>query len=139
MKVKDIMTPSVEFIKSDASVKEAALKMEELDVGVLPVVIGSDAVGIVTDRDIVIRSVAQGLDPEKTPIMQVVSEGVESCGEDEDIGIVAEKMKRNQIRRILVRNNDSTLSGIVSLGDLALNAQKDTSGEVLQKVSQSAG
>jgi DMSO reductase family type II enzyme heme b subunit len=65
------MTPSVEFIKSDASVKEAALKMEELDVGVLPVVIGSDAVGIVTDRDIVIRSVAQGLDPEKTPIKEM--------------------------------------------------------------------
>jgi CBS domain-containing protein len=136
MKAKDIMTPHVELIHSDDSIKKAARKMEELNVGALPVAAGGEVVGIITDRDIVIRSVAQGLDPEKHKIMEAVSEGIVSCHEEDDLKTVADIMERNQIRRVIVKNQEANVTGIVSLGDLATNIHKEMAGEVIKEVSE---
>ena len=133
-KVKEVMTPDVAFINSDNTISEAARKMLELDVGLLPVVIGTEIVGVITDRDIVLRSVAQGYDPEKTPTLEAVTESIANCNEDDDIETAARIMKDKQIRRVLVKNDDMEFSGVVSLGDLAMEDLRE-SAEVLQKVS----
>ena len=112
--------------------------MEELNVGALPVISGDEAVGIITDRDIVIRSVAQGLDPEEEKVLVAVSEGLVSCKEDDDIEAVADLMEDRQIRRVVVKSNGGKVTGIVSLGDLAVNIPKGTAGEILKEVSQPA-
>ncbi len=136
MLVKEVMTPSVQFVSSDESIRQAAVKMEELNVGAIPVIVGDEAVGMVTDRDIVVRSVAQGLDPEKHKVMEVLSEGIISCNEENDVKTAANLMEDQQIRRLLVKDNDGKVRGIVSLGDLAVNTEQQLSGEILKKVSE---
>lgn len=136
MKVKELMTPRIAFVHSDDSIKQAANKMEELDVGALPVIIGDEVVGMITDRDIVIRSVSHGLDPEKHKVMEAVSEGVVSCKEEDDVKTVVDLMEDKQIRRVVVKDEAGKVTGIVSLGDLALNVQKETAGDVLKKISE---
>ena len=136
MRVKELMTPRIEFVHSDDTIQQAANKMEQFDVGALPVIVGDEVVGMITDRDIVIRSVSHGLDPEKHKVMEAVSEGVVSCKEDDDIKTVADLMEDKQIRRVVVKDREGKVTGIVSLGDLALNIQKETAGEVLKKVSE---
>ena len=138
MKVKDVKTSKVEFVRSEDSIKHAAQKMEELDVGALPVVVGNDVIGMITDRDIVIRAVAQGLDPEKHKVVDALSEGVISCKEEDDVQAVVNLMEDKQVRRIVVRDEAQNVTGIVSLGDLAVNIQKDIAAEALKGVSQPA-
>ena len=136
MKVKEIKTPKVAFVRSDESIKQAALKMEELGVGALPVVVGEDVVGMLTDRDIVIRTVAQGLDAETHKVADAFTEGVVSCKEGDDVGTVVDLMEKEQVRRVVVKDEQQNVTGIVSLGDLALNIQKEMAGEALKGVSQ---
>jgi CBS domain-containing protein len=136
MKVKDVMTRNVEVVDSNDSIKQAAEKMEELNVGVLPVKTGEEIVGMLTDRDIVVRSVAQGLDPEKHKIIEAFSEGVLACKEEDDIEEVAQLMGDQQIRRVLVKDDEEKVVGIVSLGDLAVNIGNKLVGQVLEEVSK---
>ena len=136
MKVKEIKTPKVAFVRSDDSIKQAALKMEELGVGALPVVVGEDVVGMLTDRDIVIRTIAQGLDAETHKVADALTEGVVSCKEGDDVGTVVDLMEKEQVRRVVVKDEQQNVTGIVSLGDLALNIQKEMAGEALKGVSQ---
>jgi len=136
MKVKEIKTPKVAFVRSDDSIKQAALKMEELGVGALPVVVGEDVVGMLTDRDIVIRTIAQGLDAETHKVADAFTEGVVSCKEGDDVGTVVDLMEKEQVRRVVVKDEQQNVTGIVSLGDLALNIQKEMAGEALKGVSQ---
>ena len=136
MKVKNVMTPHVEFVHSDDSIKQAAVKMKKLNVGALPVILADEAVGVLTDRDIVIRSVAQGLDPEKHKVMEAISEGILSCQEEDDIKAIVDLMADKQIRRVVVKDKEAKVTGIVSLGDLAIHIQKETAGEVLEKISE---
>ncbi len=138
MKAKELMTPNIEFIGSDVAIKDAAKKMKELDVGALPVNIGDETVGMITDRDIVIRAVAQGFDPEKHKVREAVSEGIISCNEDDEIETIADLMEDQQIRRILVKDAGGKITGIISLGDLAVKIQNEKTGEVLKKVSEPA-
>lgn len=138
MKAKDIMTPQIEGILSEDTIRQAADKMKELDVGVLPVISAGDVIGIITDRDIVIRSVAPGFDPNTQKVIDAATQDTISCKEEDKIETVAELMEKKQIRRILVRNEADKVTGIVSLGDLALWVEKEKSGEVLQKVSEPA-
>lgn len=135
MQAKDVMTRQIEGVRSDGSIQQAAAKMEELNVGALPVIAGDEVVGMITDRDIVIRSVAQGLDPEKHKVMEAATEGVISCNEDDDVSTVVQLMKDKQIRRVLVKA-DGKVNGIISLGDLAVQIQKDKAGEALKEVSE---
>ncbi len=136
MKVKELMTRDVEFVDTNDFIKQAADKMKALNVGVLPVKTGDEIVGMLTDRDIVVRSVAQGLDPAKHKVIEALSEGVISCNEEDDIKAVAQLMGERQIRRLVVRDNQDKVVGIVSLGDVALKMANSLVGEVLKEVSE---
>lgn len=134
--VKDVMTKDVEIINPNDSLKDAAEKMRTLNVGPLPVCDGDRLKGIITDRDIVVRAVSQGMDPNKTQVSQAMTDEIEYVYENDDIGTVARKMKDEQLRRLLVVNQDKRLVGIVSLGDItsALNAEE--AGKTLESISQ---
>jgi len=140
MQVKEIMTTGVECARPAASVREAAIRMRDLAVGSLPVCDHRERlVGIVTDRDLVIRALAEGADPETTRVDEVMTPGVEYCFEDQDVARAAELMKQKQIRRLLVLNRDKKLKGIVSLGDVAVKGRNDRmSGDTSEQASQSA-
>ena len=139
MKVKDVMTKVVEFVRPETTVQEAAGKMKDLNVGPIPVCEGQKVLGILTDRDIVIRAVAEGRDTRTTRVQDVMTRDVVCCGEEDDVKDVARLMKDHQIRRILVINGSKGLAGIVSLGDLAVDTHDDKmSGDVLEKVSADA-
>lgn len=135
MKVSDVMTRAVDYIAADESVREAARRMGKLDAGVLAVVTDSEAVGMITVRDIVRRAVAQGLDPGETEVAAVMSAGVVVCKEEDEIEIAARMMERRRIRRLMVINQAGQLSGIVSAGALAERMAPAAAVQVLQAVS----
>jgi CBS domain-containing protein len=115
---------------------EAAQKMKELNVGVLPVCEGNQLIGLLTDRDITVRATAEGRDPWKTTVRQVMTPGVLWCYEDQDIAECVELMERKQVRRLPVMNRSQYLVGIVSLSDLANRSHDERlAGEVLNRVS----
>jgi CBS domain-containing protein len=134
-RLKDVMTRHVEVVRPDAQLKEAAAKMADLDVGAIPVCDGERLVGMLTDRDITIRSVARGADPSATLVRDVMSGTVRYAFEDELVERAASVMKRNNIRRLPVLDPNKRLAGIVSLGDLAMNVDMAKAGEVLEDVS----
>ncbi len=117
-RVAEVMTRDAATLAPNASVRSAARMMDELNVGALPVCDGTKLVGMVTDRDIVVRAVSAGMDLE-APIDQIVSGPVAWCFENDDIEEVQHKMADQQIRRMPVVDDAKQLVGIVSLGDLA--------------------
>jgi len=143
MQLKEVMTPQVEVVRPDASLQEAAEMMMKLDVGPLPVCDGERLVGMLTDRDITVRGTAQGRDPKTTQVQEVMTPDVIYCFEDQDVEDAADLMEEHQIRRLVILNRDKKLVGIVSLGDLALEADEEDLddaevGEVLEQISQPA-
>lgn len=137
--LREVMTPQVEVIQPDASVEEAAEKMRSLDVGVLPVCENDRLVGMVTDRDLVIRILAAKRDLKTAAVREAMTPGIVYCFEDDDIGRAARLMEERQIRRLIVLNRDKRLVGIVSLGDLAVHTRETAlSGEVLEAISEPA-
>lgn len=139
-RLKDVMTPGVEVIHPSATVAEAAEKMRMLNIGVIPVCDGERLVGMLTDRDVVVRIIADQRDPKRTTVIEAMTPEVAYCFEDEDVQKAARLMVEKQIRRLVILNRDKRLVGIVSLGDLAVQTD-DTrlSGEVLEYVSEPAG
>ncbi len=135
MKVKEIMTENPKVIQPGTSIKEAAGIMRDLDVGVLPIADGDNMSGILTDRDIVIRAVAEGKDPGEVKAGEIASGDITWCYEDEDVEEVSGKMKKDKIRRLPVVNREDKLVGIVSLGDLAVEGSEEMAGETLEEVS----
>src|SRR5262249_21362833 len=119
MKLKDLMTPEVEVVRTDSTLQEAAARMKGINVGTMPVSDGDRLVGMLTDRDIAVRAVAQGFDPKTTRVGDVMTADVFWCFEDQDVDEAAKLMQEKQIRRLLVMNRDKRLTGIVSLADLA--------------------
>jgi CBS domain-containing protein len=138
MKLRDVMTPGVECVGPDTSIQEAARKMRDLDVGPLPICDNDRLAGMVTDRDITIRAVAEGHDPKECKVRDVMTRDVVYCFDDQDVKEAARLMEEKQIRRLVVLNRDKRMVGIVSLGDLAVDASKRQAGEVLQAVSEPA-
>lgn len=138
MKNQEIMTPDVITITPDASVQHAAQMMASLDIGLLPVMIDDDVVGVITDRDIAVRGAARGFDPKRTEVRDIMTEAAICCTETEDITAGAKLMMRHQIRRLPILDGQRRLVGIVSLGDLvkALD-DKCLAGEVLLRISES--
>jgi CBS domain-containing protein len=140
MKVKEIMTTGVQVIHPDDSLQAAAQKMSSHDIGFLPVLEANHLVGVITDRDLVLRGVAQGMNSDAMLGREVMTAPVIHCFEDQDVKDVAKLMEESQIRRLVVLSrSDGHLVGVVSLGDLALKSQPDTSAEVLQRVSEPVG
>lgn len=135
MLVKDIMTHSIKAITANAKLPEAAESMRNLDVGFLPVIGGTELVGVVTDRDIAIRGVLPGRDCNEIPVSEVMTQGLETIPHDSLIDEAAAKMKEKQLRRLLVVDNDGTCIGVLSLGDLATNSDDyQMTGVALEKV-----
>ena len=136
IKIKDIETQHPQVITPEARLIEAARMMKILDVGCLPVCEGDHLVGFLTDRDITLRAVAEGLHPAQARVRDVMTSKVVSCYEDQDIDECADLMERKQIRRIPVMDHEEHLVGIVSLSDLSNRSdKKDLAGEVLNRVS----
>ena len=135
MQLKDVMTHNVEVAHVDTSVQEAAKLMKKLDVGSLPVGDGSQLIGMVTDRDITIRATAEGLDPKKTKVKDVMTSDLIYCFEDQAPVEAAVVMQEKQIRRLPIVNHAMKLVGIVSLGDLAVDSdQKDVDDDIIGEV-----
>jgi CBS domain-containing protein len=139
MQLREIMTTDVECVTPETTLREAAEKMRQLDVGALPVCDNDRLVGMITDRDIVVRALADGHDPRTTMVRETMTEGVDYCFEGDDVSAAAGKMQERQVRRLAVLDSDKRLVGIVSLGDLAVRTGDDErSGETLEEISEPA-
>lgn len=137
MQLKEVMTPGVEVISPEASIREAAEKMRHLDIGPLPVCDGDRLVGMLTDRDITVRAVAAGRDPRMTHVRDIMTPDVVYGFEDQDVGDAVRLMEQYQIRRLPVLNRSQHLVGMVALGDLAVHAgTRPVAAEVLEQVSE---
>ena len=138
MQVQDVMTGDVTCVGPDTTLQEAAQKMRDLDVGSLPVCDNNRLAGIITDRDIAIRAVAEGCDPSSTQVREAMSEGIEHCFEDDDLKDAQQIMKEKQIRRLPVLDHDKKLVGILALGDIAVIGDEEDVGETLEEISEPA-
>ena len=138
MKVSDIMTRDVRLLSPEQTIREAASLMAEIDAGALPVGEDDRLVGMITDRDIVIRAVAQGKSPAKK-VGDVMSKELLYCFENDNLEDVARNMARAQVRRLPVLNSHKRLVGIISLGDLARNDDPTTVGQAVSRVSTPGG
>jgi len=140
MKVSEIMTTPIEEMIDKDTVISAARKMKDLNVGALPVKTGENRLqGIVTDRDIVVRVLAEGKDPEETRISEIMSKGIISCTEDQTPEEAAAIMADAKVRRLVVVDNEDKVVGILSLGDVAVKgAEKETVGATVDKISRPA-
>src|SRR5262245_14908974 len=137
MKVREIMTSNVECLAPDASLKEIAQEMKSLDVGFIPVCENDRLVGTVTDRDIVLRAVAEGSDANTTRARDVMSRAVVYAFDDEDVKSVAEKMRDKDVRRILILDKAKQLVGVVSIGDIS-KVEEKVSGKTLHDIAEAA-
>jgi len=136
LKVKDIMTKNVAYIKPDTTVADAAKLMQQHNVGSIPVCDQTGVVGVVTDRDIVLRNVTAGQDPKSTRVSTIMTTSIATVSSDTDVNKVGDIMSKNQIRRIPVVDNNS-LVGIVALGDLATDRRFDMeASEALTDISR---
>ena len=138
MKIREIMTPDAQCVGPDETLVDAAGLMRQLDVGVLPVCDKGAVVGMLTDRDIAIRAVANSLPSGTTKVRAIMSAGSFKVFEDQTVDEAVHLMEKHQIRRAPVMNRDNRLVGIVSLGDIAVDANAALSGEALKRVSQPA-
>ena len=137
MKVNEILTHDPEVIRPETALIEAAQKMKSMDIGMLPICDGDRLVGVITDRDITVRGVAQGHDPKTARVQEVMTPEIIYCFDDEDVKEAAKTMEKKQVRRLPVLNRGKRLVGIVSLGDLAVRTNKEKlAGEVLERVSK---
>src|SRR5262245_34017842 len=137
MKLSEIMTREVEIIQPDDTLQVAAQKMRDRDIGFLPVCDGESLMGVLSDRDITIRALADGMDINVMLGRDLMTTPAIYCFDDQDVREAAKVMEENQIRRLVVLSrDDKRLVGVVSLGDLARNSITDLSGQVLQRVSE---
>lgn len=139
MLIRDIMTTDVELVNPDIKMSDAAKKMRDLDIGFLPVGENDRLVGMLTDRDIAVRGVARGKNPDEESIRDIMTPEIHYCSADQELEEAMEIMKDKQIRRLVVLNDQKRLVGVFSLGDVALGTEdKRLSGEVLEEVSKPA-
>src|SRR5207249_9574201 len=135
MKIGNVMSRDVQLIKPDDTIRSAAALMKKIDAGLLPVTENDKLVGMITDRDIAIRGVAEGKGPD-SKVRDAMSPEVKYCFEDEDVAHVAENMAELQIRRLPVMNRSKRLVGIVSLSDLATEGSLPKTAKALHGISQ---
>ena len=139
MKVEDIMTRAVHSVRPGESIAQAARSMAENDVGMLPVIDGSDLLGIVTDRDIAVRALAAGIDP-NSPIRRIMSEDVATCSPDDDVEEALETMANEQVRRLPVCDDQDRVIGILGLADAAMRDPEPSDvTETFAEICQATG
>ena len=136
VRVSEVMTCGVETVSSAATLEEAGKKMRMRNVGMLPVVDDEKVVGVVTDRDIVLRAVSERMRPEMTRVREVMTRQALYCYEDQDITEASLVMEKHFIHRLVVLNRKDMLVGVVSLSDIAAKTRnEELSGHVLGMVS----
>jgi CBS domain-containing protein len=134
-KVADVMTQRPRAVTPQTPLNEVAQVMESDDIGAVPVVEGDRLVGIVTDRDIVVRAIAKGKDPKGMPASEVSSKELVTVHPDDDLSDALELMARYQVRRLAV-TDDERLVGVVSQADVALQAKDKKTGQVVESISR---
>jgi CBS domain-containing protein len=139
MNVSEMMSTNLCKIDAQATITEAAALMKERDVGWLPIMSGENVQGIVTDRDIVIRCVADGLDCESTPIREVMTREVFSCHSQDSMDCAAAVMEEKKVRRLLVTDAQDKPIGVLSVSDFTVRGHnRQLTGEVMEQVCGSA-
>jgi CBS domain-containing protein len=138
MKISEVMTTDVQTISADQTAREAASFMLHAEAGSIPVCEGDKVIGIITDRDIAVRGVAEGRGPD-TLVRDLMSDGIICAHEDDNVDDVARRMSQEQVRRLPVLDHDKRLVGIVSLGDLARETLGEEAHKALEGVSQPGG
>ena len=139
MKLKDIMAQNVETVSPDLALKECAVKMKRRNVGVLPVVEGKKPIGVITDRDITLRAVAEGADVNKMKVREVMTREPYFVYEDQTINEACELMEKNKIRRLIVLNREGALAGVLTLNDVTVKAKETKrSAQVLRNIAAAA-
>ncbi len=134
-KVKDVMTSECQWISPDTSCTEAAQMMRDQDIGFLPVGENDKLIGMVTDRDIVVRCTAEGHDPKQTQVRSVMTQKTFYCYDDESVEDVCANMGDIQVRRLPVVNRDKRLVGVISFGDVSQAAAKAKVGEAQAQIT----
>ncbi len=138
MRVAETMTRGVFIVSPEETIQEAAMAMAGIDAGVLPISNGDRLVGMITDRDIAIRGVAEGKGPD-TKVRDVMTTEIKYCFDDQEVDDVIRNMGEIQVRRLPVVDRDKRLVGILSLGDVAATASDGKAGEALSKISRPGG
>lgn len=140
MKVQDVMTRDPRSVSPDTSARDAATIMREEDVGIVPVVEGSRLIGVVTDRDLAVRLVADGRDGSTTVREVMSSRKIATCRADEDLDRVMDTMAREQVRRIPIVDERGSLVGIVAQADVVRKAHDDGKAEeTVERISEPGG
>lgn len=130
MLVREIMTRKMETVAPSATLREAAQKMRVRDLGSLPVMEDGKLIGMITDRDICCRGVADGFDPVRTEVQEIMSRDVLFCFGDDTVTDAVRQMEKGHIRRLAVLNRDKSVAGFLSVDDLA-HYSRQLAGEVL--------
>lgn len=139
MQVSECMSRDVTLANPQITIEEAAKEMKTGDFGAIPIGENGQLLGMITDRDIVVRSIAEGKEPKSTTVREVMSENVASCYEDQDVNEVIETMGERQIRRMPVLNREEKLVGMLAIGDVAQDdSQATASGQALSQISRSS-
>ena len=134
--VRDAMTSNPRSIESSTTVTEAARLMKADDVGSLPIVDGDQLVGMVTDRDTVIRVVAEGKDPQSTTVGEIASRDLVTVDPEQDLDEAMRLMAQHQVRRLPVAEEDGRLVGILAQADVAREGKDAKTGQVVQEISE---
>jgi CBS domain-containing protein len=135
MKVESIMHKGVEWVSPDTTIAAVASKMRQFDIGAIPVGENDRLIGMVTDRDIAIRGLADGKDPSKLTARDVMTKGVIYCHDNEDVEEAARTMETKQIRRLPVIDANKRMVGMISLGDVSHAASQEVAAEMMRAVS----
>ena len=139
MKVSTIMSRQTRTILPDATVEQAARKMRDHEIGLLPIVEENQIIGIVTDRDLAIRALAEGRNPHLTTVREVMTPEALWCYEDDSITDAAKIMEKHRVRRLLVKNRKHELTGVLTVTDLATRAANEKlPGHVLHKLADAS-
>lgn len=133
MKVSDVMTRDVQVAAPTDTIADVARRMSEIDSGVIPIAEGDRIVGVITDRDIVVRVVGEGRDNE-IPVSEVMTSPVETCAASESLKAATKKMADLQMRRLVILDDAGKLAGILSLGDVAREHSARAVGHTLEEI-----
>lgn len=133
--IRDVMSKDFKFISPETSVQQAAQMMRDLDIGFLPVAENDRMIGMVTDRDIAVRSVAEAQNPSSAPVGEVMTPKTYYCYDDQGVDEICDNMAEIKVRRLPVVNREKRLVGIVSLGDVSQQCHRAKTGDALQEIT----
>ena len=133
--IKDVMSPNFKFMAPDSPISQVAQQMRDMDAGFMPLAENDKMIGMITDRDITIRAIAEGKNPAECTARECMTAKTYYCYDDQDVEEICNNMGELQIRRMPVVNRDKRLVGIVSMGDLAQAASRPNVGQTQQQIT----